>query len=205
MKKFIILTSLFIAFSASAKKKICFTSEIGFSIDNLQNWNNESDAGGFCGLQVLEGFKIDDSPAIMYPKLKKLTSRETKEKVIELELKQLSEANKKLKIKDLKSYVTKSGLEFELKELIGQNTPKGYEIFAYHLKKSSLLQIIFNAGSEKNFEKYKADFYMKLQLSLKGQNVSFRAIKKSSCYLKSVVNRKFQTSTRTIITLLRPV
>lgn len=160
MKQLLFFVGFFVLTEFSiADDKICFSSEVGFRMKQIKGWNNTLNIPGYCGLQVINGFNLDTSAALIYPRVSKLTSKENSKEYITEDLKNLTKSSPKSKIQNLSNYKSKNGLEFEIKELRGQESPKGYEIFAYSLQKSTLLNVIFSADKEEIFKKHRLSFF----------------------------------------------
>lgn len=144
---------------SNADDKICFSSEVGFRMKQIKGWDNSLILSGYCGIQVIKGFNFNTSAALIYPRLSKLTSLENSKKYITEDLRNLTKNSPKLKIKDLPNYKSKNGLEFKIKELRGQESPMSYEIFAYNLQKSTLLNVVFSSDKEDVFKKHRSSFF----------------------------------------------
>lgn len=135
---------------------------VGFHAPNDFFLDKESGENfGLCGFYVKSGQTFHTSPAIIYAQVANSTMSGDKgiEQLIKDVSKSYSSQSKTFKTEKKPSYTSKNKLSFEVRYFLNGPPPNNFEAGGYLKMNSRIVQIIYSAKSEKDFENNVKSFY----------------------------------------------
>ena len=124
-----------------------------------KNWILDRNAAknfGLCAMYVIKGFSLNNSPAIIYPRIsgQKCTNDNVLEEIIQEQAQKYKNESPKFTLEKMPSYKNKKGLIFQVRKYFNGPSPNNFELVGYLRFKNELFLAVYSSKDLKSFNQH---------------------------------------------------